>query len=81
MFQCTIVFEYVHLLSIKKDCPKRIPGREHCFKFEFGHRDATVYKSAVSQIVHSRTKLETAKPSLDEEIEKCRLLKGVRGFP
>jgi hypothetical protein len=55
-------------------CSKLISGREHCFKFEFAHRDATVYKSAVAQIVHSRTTLKTAKPLLDEEIAKCRLL-------
>ena len=57
-----------------QECSKHIFGREHCFKFEFAHRDATDYKCKVSQIVHRTTKLETAKPLLDKEIAKCRLL-------
>ena len=57
-----------------RKCPKRIHGRGHCFKFEFGHWDATDYKCKVAQIVASRTTLKTAKPLLDEEIARCRLL-------
>ena len=57
-----------------QECSKHIPGREHCFKFEFAHRDATDYKFKVAKIVHSCTTLKTAKPLLDEEIAKCRLL-------
>jgi hypothetical protein len=57
-----------------QECSKCISGREHCFKFEFGHRDATDYKCRVAQIVNSCTTLKTAKPLLDQEIEKCRLL-------
>ena len=57
-----------------QECSKHIPGREHCFKFEFAHRDATDYKCRVSQIVHRCTTLKTAKPLLDKEIAKCRLL-------
>ena len=55
-------------------CPKRILGREHCFMFEFGHWDATTKKCEVSQIAASHKTLKTAKPLLDEEIAKCRLL-------
>jgi hypothetical protein len=57
-----------------QECSKRISGREHCFKFEFAHRDATDYKGKVANIVNSRTTLKTAKPLLDKEIAKCRLL-------
>jgi hypothetical protein len=57
-----------------QECSKRILWREHCFKFEFGHRDATDYKCAVAKIVNRCTTLKAAKPLLDEEIEKCRLL-------